>query len=298
MVKLSIIIAYYNTYELTKNLLDVLVPQLTEETELFLMDDGCNETRLDVYKDKIYIEHLEKNGGATIAMNKAIRKASGKYIAIIDSDDMVDKEYISTLIDAINNHEEDIIYFDWQDMNTGEIVHHPHNYAPWKAIYKRARMPLFREGWRYSYDVPFQEDLHNLRLSEYFIDKILYYYNSNRVGNLSWKKEQIRRKEMVKVEAVKDFTLGRFDELKNIERKNKNHNANGMLYVGDKFECPQELARYLFGENDKKQVVIKIIEVIPEPDEKVLENIKEVPVEKKPVLEIGKPRKAKIKKNK
>ena len=33
-------------------------------------------------------------------------------------------------------------------------------------------MPLFREGWFYSYDVPFQEDLYKLRLSEYFIDNL------------------------------------------------------------------------------------------------------------------------------
>lgn len=101
---------------------------------------------------------------------------------------------------------------------------------------------------------------------------------------------------MIKVEAIKDFTLGRFNELKNIKRKNEKNNEKGKLYVGDTFECPKDLAEYLNGKNDYGHVVINIIEVIPE--ENILDKIEEVPVEEKPVLEIGKPRKAKLKKGK
>ena len=43
MVKLSITIAYYKTYDLTVKLLDTLIPQLNDEVEVFLVDDGCNE---------------------------------------------------------------------------------------------------------------------------------------------------------------------------------------------------------------------------------------------------------------
>lgn len=67
---------------------------------------------------------------------------------------------------------------------------------------------------------------------------------------------------MIKVEAIKPFTLGRFDEIKNIQRKSVE--KYGMLYTGDTFECSKELAEYLTGKNDKGNVVVKIIEVIPE----------------------------------
>ena len=309
MVMLSIVIPYYKTYDLTKKLLEELTKQLTEETEVFLVDDGCHEERLDAFKNKINVYHLEKNSGATIAMNYAIKQAKGKYIAIIDSDDMIDKEYIKTLLKTIKDRDEDVIYFDWQDMHSGVIVHHPHNYAPWKAIYKKSIMPLFREGWFYSYDVPFQDDLSKIRHTEYYIDKVLYYYNSDRIGNLTWKKEQMRRKKMIKVEAVKDFTLERFNEIKNIVRKK--YDVEGKLFAGDVFECSKELADYLYGGNDKKQIVIKIIEVIPEPldpikqDENPNDFFKEIDNinEKTKVIteltkEISKPKKPKIKKNK
>lgn len=89
---------------------------------------------------------------------------------------------------------------------------------------------------------------------------------------------------MIKCQAVKDFTLSRFNELKNIERR-KNE-GEGKIFVGDKFECPEDLAKYLNGGNDQKQVVIKILEVIPEKVEEVKEE---------PPREIGKPRKTKRK---
>ena len=99
---------------------------------------------------------------------------------------------------------------------------------------------------------------------------------------------------MIKLEAIKEFSLQRFDELKNIKRKGKEE--KGKIFVGDTFECEKELAEYLTGNNEKKYVVAKVIEVLPEKN--ILDEIEVVPVEDKPVLEIGKPRKAKIKKNK
>lgn len=191
MVKLSITIPYYKTYDLTVKLLDKLIPQLTDEVEVFLTDDGCNEKRLDVYKDKINIKHCKENKGGAFATNEGIRQATGKYIALIDSDDMISDDYIDTLLSVIDNHDEDVLFFDWQDMNTGKIMRRPNNYAPWKAIYKKEIMPLFREGWIYSYDVPFQEDLSKTNYTRYYIDKVLYYYNSNRPGNLTTEKRKI-----------------------------------------------------------------------------------------------------------
>lgn len=191
MVKLSITIPYYKTYDLTVKLLDKLIPQLTDEVEVFLTDDGCNEKRLDVYKDKIHIKHNKENKGGAFATNEGIRLAKGKYIALIDSDDMISDDYIDTLLSVIDSHDEDVLFFDWQDMNTGQIVRRPNNYAPWKAVYRKEIMPLFREGWIYSYDVPFQEDLEKINYSRYYIDKVLYYYNSSREGSLTSEKKAI-----------------------------------------------------------------------------------------------------------
>ena len=196
MVKLSLTIAYYKTYELTVKLLETLIPQLNNEVEVFLVDDGCNETRLDVYKDKINIIHLEENGGGAHADNVGLKKSKGKYLGIIDSDDLITEDYIETLLKVIDERTEDVLVFDWKDIRTGQIMRRPKNYAPWKAIYRREIMPSFRDGWKYSYDVQFQEDLEKKKPSYYYLDKILYLYYSERPGNLTQgKREAIARGE-------------------------------------------------------------------------------------------------------
>ena len=192
MVKLSIVIPYYKTYDLTCELLEVLIPQLNNEVEVFLVDDGCHEERLDKYKG-INIIHLDENAGATIAMNTAFKQAVGKYNAIIDSDDMITNDYIEILLKAIDEHNEDVILFDWMVRSTKQIVHRPNNYAPWKAIYKKEIMPRFRDGWKYSYDVPFQEDLEKTNYTRCYLDKMLYIYYDRRPGNLTLEKEAIIR---------------------------------------------------------------------------------------------------------
>lgn len=71
---------------------------------------------------------------------------------------------------------------------------------------------------------------------------------------------------MIKVEVTEKFTLERFDKIKNLIRKGTD--IKGKLYVGDTFECDSEMAEYLTGKNALKKVVVKIIEVIPEAEEK------------------------------
>lgn len=264
MVKLSIIIPYYKTYELTNKLLEKLVCQLNDEVEIILIDDGCNEKRLDKYLRDIKIKHLKENKGGASACNIGLDMANGLYIGFIDSDDMVSDEYIETLLNAIDNHNEDVIFMDWMDMNSGIIVHHPSNYAGWKAIYKREITPRFDENWYYSFDVPFYDKLNSKPYSKYYIDKVLYYYNSQREDNLTHRKEKERRKNMIKVEALKDFRLKRFDELVDLERKNPMKNENGKLFEGDTFYCTKEMADYLMGDNPIKTIVVKLLEVIPD----------------------------------
>jgi CTP:phosphocholine cytidylyltransferase-like protein len=85
------------------------------------------------------------------------------------------------------------------------------------------------------------------------------------------KKEDIQKIEnsiklggdkMIKVEVTKEFTLEKFGELKNIQRKNLK--TEGHLYVGDVFECNEKMCKYLTGDNPYKKTFVKVIEVIPE----------------------------------
>lgn len=69
---------------------------------------------------------------------------------------------------------------------------------------------------------------------------------------------------MIKVEVTEDFTLEKFNELKNIIRKAKGQ--EGKLFIGDIFECDEKMADYLTGNNSINRAVVKVIEVIPEKE--------------------------------
>lgn len=189
-VKLSLVIPYYRTYKETVRLLNILIPQLTNEIEVFLIDDGCNEIKLDEYKDKINIIHLPENHGLSYARNRGIEKAKGKYLVFIDSDDYVSNDYVSTIIDKIKTCDFDYCYFSWQMINQQwiiEIKDNPPdwNWAVWNAVYKKDYIELFDENIRFQEDIPWQNKMRIKNGKKEIIDKVLYYYNDGRPGSLT-----------------------------------------------------------------------------------------------------------------
>lgn len=188
MVKLSIIIPYYQTYELTNRLLYNLISQDKKEIEIILIDDGCNEIRFDEWTgfDNFKVIHQE-NKGVSNARNRGLKESKGEYIAFIDSDDMVMPNYVESLLNLIETRYEDIIIFNWLDINTNEVNRYPKNCAVWKAIYKKEILPTFDETLKAREDYFFQEELNKKEHSKYYYDKVLYIYNSGRENSLSWK---------------------------------------------------------------------------------------------------------------
>lgn len=193
MVKLSIIIPYFETFELTDNLIKVLLAQKTDDVEIFLIDDGCHEERFNKYitldKNTIHVIHQE-NEGVAKTRNRGIRNAQGKYIAFIDCDDQITMDYVDTLLKAIDTYDTDVINFNWYDMTEHTEHRKPRNPAPWKQIYKKETIPKFSEDYEYGHeDVPFQAEIISGKYSITYLDKLLYFYNSNRKGSLFWKKK-------------------------------------------------------------------------------------------------------------
>jgi hypothetical protein len=72
---------------------------------------------------------------------------------------------------------------------------------------------------------------------------------------------------MIKVEVIREFTFARFDEIKD-SIKRRSIDTYGKLYVGDTFECDVDTAKYLIGGNERKDIVVKAIEIIPKKKKK------------------------------
>lgn len=101
-VKISIIIPFYNTEKYIKRCLDSVVAQTFQNYEVILVDDGSTDHSYEIAKKfEMRFPNFrlirQANTGVAIARNIGISKASGEYIAFIDSDDFVDRKYLDCL---------------------------------------------------------------------------------------------------------------------------------------------------------------------------------------------------------
>lgn len=150
------------------------------------------------------------------------------------------------------------------------------------------RKPIIWELWEVIKGNPLQKS----KDDEYIYD---YKKINDYTCDIDWQ-EDVRKLEyflkggykVFKCEVIERFTLGKFDELKNIVRKEeRNNERHGELFVGDTFECDKNMVDYLTGANDKEKVVVKVIEVTPEElptnqtGEEVTQVIEEKPKKKK-----------------
>lgn len=187
-MKLSIIIPYYKTYDYTVKLLDNLTKQLTDEVEVILIDDGCNEKRLETYP--IRVIHQE-NGGVSSARNKGLDEAKGEYITFIDSDDNVSEDYVEKILDKIKTSEFDYCLFSWKAEGKlkGEYIIKDEppswNTSVWNCIYKKDLIgkTRFNKIKQISEDTDFNTAVRKGK-KDNLLD-ILYIYNSGREDSLT-----------------------------------------------------------------------------------------------------------------
>lgn len=183
---ISIITPYYNVREYIIELAKILTPQLTDQVEWIIIDDGCNEKVLDNFKAKVI--HLENNsGGASIPRNIGLDNAKGKYIAFIDADDLVSPDYIQTILHK-TKEEWDYCYISWKGKINQIIIREEPpkwNCCVWNCIYKRDLIgnERFKPELKMAEDYDFNNRVRKGKRAN--ITKIIYYYNENTPNSLT-----------------------------------------------------------------------------------------------------------------
>ena len=103
MVDLSIIIINYNSKKYIKNCLKSCINQKTKFSyEIILIDDASTDKSLEEvikFKSKsIKIFKNKKNMGIEKTSNLGLKKAKGKYVCRVDSDDLIQPNFVETMI--------------------------------------------------------------------------------------------------------------------------------------------------------------------------------------------------------
>lgn len=100
---ISIIVPIYNAQIYLSECIDSILTQTFTDFELILIDDGSTDNTEDICKNYVKKDsriHLfrQKNQGVSSARNLGITKAKGNWIAFVDADDKLKKEYLQELI--------------------------------------------------------------------------------------------------------------------------------------------------------------------------------------------------------
>ena len=112
-IDLSIIIATYNAEKYIEECLNSVVKQKTKyNIEIIIVNDGSTDKTAEKIKpylsDKCVKYYEQKNQGQSAARNFAIFNSIGKYLMIVDSDDIIADGSIDFLMDAAIENDCDI----------------------------------------------------------------------------------------------------------------------------------------------------------------------------------------------
>ncbi len=105
--KISVIIPVYKVEPYIRQCLDSIVNQTYQNLEIIIIDDGSPDNCGAICDDyavqdaRIIVIHKE-NGGLSSARNEGIKRATGKWIAFVDSDDWCELDYFERLIDSLS----------------------------------------------------------------------------------------------------------------------------------------------------------------------------------------------------
>lgn len=111
--KVSVIVPIYNVSQYIDRCIESIQNQSYENLEIILVNDGSTDQSGDACDkfaandERIIVIH-KQNGGLSDARNVGIDKATGEYIAFVDGDDFLHKDFILALITASKNNSADV----------------------------------------------------------------------------------------------------------------------------------------------------------------------------------------------
>ena len=117
----SIIMPSYNTGRFIAETIESVIAQTYTNWELIIVDDCSTDNTDDVVRPYLSDERIcyvknEKNSGAAISRNRALREAKGKWIAFLDSDDLWLPEKLERQLNFMNDNGYHFSYTNYEEI--------------------------------------------------------------------------------------------------------------------------------------------------------------------------------------
>ena len=118
-VKISVIVPVYRTEKYIRRCLESLLGQTLSDVEIIVVDDKGGDGAMDIVRDikrthpkgeEIVVAEMPRNSGVAAARNEGLRRARGKYVAFVDSDDWCEAQMYGHLYEEAEKMEADWCY--------------------------------------------------------------------------------------------------------------------------------------------------------------------------------------------
>lgn len=221
MKKITVIVPVYKSEQFLRKCVDSILNQTYTNLEVILIDDGSPDgcpavcDLIAVKDSRVHVIH-QKNAGVSAARNAGLRVATGDYFTFVDSDDYIEKEMYSAMMEIAQKHDCDVVMCDCMkefpdhaelythDIRAGyyskeqlveeyyphllmmENVEYPPTISNWLCLcrHSHSQNDTFRlhyeEGIRYSEDLLFGAQMMRQADSFYYMKgQALYHYCMN-----------------------------------------------------------------------------------------------------------------------
>lgn len=107
-MEVSVVIPNYNGEKYIRTCLISLFNQSLRPGEIIIVDNNSSDKSIDIieeFKEKVTLVKLDTNKGFSVAVNEGIKRAKGEFVALLNNDTELDKEWLQQLYLAINKDE-------------------------------------------------------------------------------------------------------------------------------------------------------------------------------------------------
>lgn len=118
MVKVSVILPIYNVAPYLETALDSILNQSLKDIEIIAVNDGSTDNSQEIVeryqqKDARIILFSQENQGQSVARNLALQHATGEFIYMMDSDDILSSpDVLLTCYEYAKKNRADFVFFD------------------------------------------------------------------------------------------------------------------------------------------------------------------------------------------
>lgn len=131
-MKLSVIVPVYNVETYLNRCIDSIINQTYKNLEIILVDDGSTDKSgkiCDKYAaidSRIKVIH-KKNGGLVSARKYGVMNATGDYITDVDSDDWIENQAFSYMIEKLSQYNPDMLVLGHKKEYINGLLEHISN---------------------------------------------------------------------------------------------------------------------------------------------------------------------------